>query len=321
MRFGLFAFLVSAFRAVTTSNPSNCSECPPNVALGPLTLAMRNAWPHATTMSKTSLEGARILVTGATSGVGEALAQRLADRGAEVLVHGRDKAKLDALVAQIRARAGRAPQAFVADLALLSDVVRLAKSVANAGPLAVLVNNAGVGFGRDRQKREVSKDGHELRLAVNYLAPFVLTETLVAADLPQRAVVNVASAGQAPIDESDLQSERSYDGVLAYRRSKLALIADTFERARRDSKHAYVALHPGTFLATKMVIEAGIAPQGTAAEGADAVLSIIECALRGDTGKYFEHGQAAPADASASDQELQAWLRNQALALTMRNAA
>ena len=272
-------------------------------------------------MSKTSLEGARILVTGATSGVGEALAQRLADRGAEVLVHGRDKAKLEALVAQIRARAGKAPQAFLADLALLSDVVRLAQSVTNAGPLAVLVNNAGVGFGRDRQKREVSKDGHELRLAVNYLAPFVLTETLVAADLPERAVVNVASAGQAPIDESDLQSERSYDGVLAYRRSKLALIADTFERARRDSKRAYVALHPGTFLATQMVIEAGIAPQGTAAEGADAVLSVIERALRGATGKYFEHGQAAPADPSASDQKLQAWLRNQALALTMRNAA
>ena len=65
-----------------------------------------------------------------------------------------------------------------------------------------------------------------------------------------------------------------------------------FERARRDSKRAHVALHPGTFLATQMVIEAGIAPPGTAAEGVDAVLSVIERALRGETGKYYEHGHA-----------------------------
>jgi NAD(P)-dependent dehydrogenase (short-subunit alcohol dehydrogenase family) len=270
-------------------------------------------------MSQSTLEGVRILVTGATSGVGQLLAERLAERTAVVLVHGRDRAKLDGLVAQIHGRTGRAPQAFVADLALLSEVVRLGQAVINAGPLAVLVNNAGVGFGRDRQKREVSKDGFELRFAVNYLAVFVLTETLVTAGLPERAVVNVASAGQAPIDESDLQNERSYDGVLAYRRSKLALIADTFERARRDSQRAYLALHPGTFLATKMVIEAGIAPQGTAAEGADTVLNVIEHALRGETGKYFEGGRAVAPDPSASDRQLQDWLRNKALELMMRD--
>jgi NAD(P)-dependent dehydrogenase (short-subunit alcohol dehydrogenase family) len=79
----------------------------------------------------------------------------------------------------------------------------------------VLVNNAGVGLGRARKLRELSAEGFELRFAVNFLAPFVLTESLVARGSPPRAVVNVASAGQAPLDRGDLMSEHNYDRVLA----------------------------------------------------------------------------------------------------------
>jgi NAD(P)-dependent dehydrogenase (short-subunit alcohol dehydrogenase family) len=263
----------------------------------------------------TSLKGARVLVTGATGGVGEVLVRRLAQAGATVLAHGRDAARVGALAAELR-RGGGDVQPCVADLARLAEVARLAREVVASGALTVLVNNAGVGFGRDRTLRELSHDGIELRLAVNYLAPFLLTECLTEAGVPDRAVVNVASAGQAPIDESDLMSERTYDGVLVYRRSKLALIADTFERARRDPRRSYLALHPGTYLATKMVLESGIAPRGTPEQGADVVLAVMERALSGDTGKYFDRTRPAHADPSACDPALQERLRGRALELT-----
>jgi NAD(P)-dependent dehydrogenase (short-subunit alcohol dehydrogenase family) len=260
-----------------------------------------------------TIEGPRILVTGATSGVGEALVAQLAQRGAQVLIHGRDRGRVAAVAARSKIAE---PQRFVADLSRLAEVWQLGRAVAASGPLDVLVNNAGVGFGRERRQREVSADGFELRFAVNFLAPFVLSESLLEFGLPQRAVVNVASAGQAPPDRHDLMSEHDYDGVLAYRRSKLALIADTFERAARDRARCYLALHPGTFLATKMVFEAGIAPQGSADSGAHAVLAVIERALGGETGVYFDTGRRSEPEAWASSPEQQAWLRARALELS-----
>jgi NAD(P)-dependent dehydrogenase (short-subunit alcohol dehydrogenase family) len=260
-----------------------------------------------------AVRGLRILVTGATSGVGESLVAALAERGAKVLIHGRDPAR----VATVGERSGIGSERhFVADLAKLAEVSALADAIAESGPLDVLVNNAGVGFGRNRSQRELSADGLELRFAVNFLAPFLLTEALVGRGFPRRAVVNVASAGQAPLDGRDLQSEHHYDGVLAYRRSKLALISDTFERAARDPTRSYLALHPGTFLATKMVAEAGIQPQGSAESGALAVLAVIEHALAGESGLYFDGARRSEPDASASDPEQQAWLRAQALRLS-----
>ncbi|MEP7048859.1 MAG: SDR family NAD(P)-dependent oxidoreductase [Pseudomonadota bacterium] len=260
-----------------------------------------------------TISGLRILVTGATSGVGEALVAKLAGRGAEVLVHGRDAARVAAVAQQ--SNIGEARR-FVADLSRLAEAWQLGRALAASGPLDVLVNNAGVGFGRDRKQRELSADGFELRFAVNLLAPFVLTESLLAHGSPRRAVVNVASAGQARPDEHDLMSEHEYDGVLAYRRSKLALIADTFERAARDRSRSYLALHPGTFLATKMVREAGIAPQGSAESGAAAVLGVIERALGGETGLYFDTNRQSEPDAWASSGERQSWLRERALELS-----
>ncbi len=258
------------------------------------------------------LRNLRVLITGATSGIGELLVPLLAARGATVLVHGRDPLK----AGQIAAAAQGATQPFIAPLDSLASVAQLAREVVAAGPLDVLVNNAGIGFGSDRNQRELSADGFELRFAVNYLAPFLLTELLTGHGLPSRAVINVASAGQAALDHDDLMNERSYDGVLAYRRSKLALISDTFQRAAHDSKRAYLSLHPGTFLATKMVREANIAPQGSAESGAAVVLFVIEQALSGKTGQYFDRHSAAPADPSASDAAQQTRLREAALRLT-----
>lgn len=247
------------------------------------------------------LDGMRILVTGATAGIGHATLDRLRARGATVLVHGRDRRKVEAL-----ARPGGG---FVADLSSLSAVADLGRAVADAGPLDVLVNNAGIGFGADRTRREVSADGFELRLAVNLLAPVVLTETLLARGLPTRAVVNVASIGQQPLDPTDWMNERDYDGVVAYRRSKLALIQWTFDQANADPGRSWVAVHPGSLLDTSMVRNAGIAPRGPVSRGADSVCAAIDSALGGATGLYYDEQTEARANAAAYDPVARAHLR------------
>ena len=194
---------------------------------------------------KTSLGKLTVFLTGATGGIGAAAAQALASRGAELLVHGRDTQKVDRLTAQLSA-SGAKVRGFVADLSSLAETARLARQVIEcAGTLDVLINNAGVGFGRDGRKREISRDGHELRFAVNYLAAFLLTEALLAAGLPRRAVINVASAGQETLDFADLMSTKGYSGVQAYCRSKLAMIMMTIDGAALHPDLQLQSLHPG----------------------------------------------------------------------------
>src|SRR4051794_32698088 len=165
--------------------------------------------------------GRTVLLTGATDGLGRAVAGDLVARGARVLVHGRDAERADGI-----ARAIGAAGTYVADFASLAEVRRLAEEVArDHHALHVLVSNAGIGstLPGDGARME-SADGHELRFAVNYLAGFLLTrllEPLLVAGAPAR-VVNVASAGQAAIDFDDVMLERGYDGGRADPPSKPA---------------------------------------------------------------------------------------------------
>lgn len=155
-----------------------------------------------------------ILVTGATDGLGRALARELAGWDATVLLHGRDAAKGETTLREIRAATGNERLTiYLADLGSLAEVRRLAEQVlAEHDRLDVLVNNAGIGTGQDgRGERELSEDGCELRFAVNYLAPYLLTrlfEPLLVSSAPAR-VVNVSSAGQAAIDFDDRCSSAS----------------------------------------------------------------------------------------------------------------
>jgi len=158
-----------------------------------------------------------ILVTGATDGLGRELARRLAAAGATVLLHGRNRARGEALLREIRGATGdHRASLHLADLASLAEVRRLADDVLGSRDrLDVLVNNVGVGPGRPGARREVSRDGFELRFAVNYLALFLLTRLLrplLVRSAPAR-IVNVASAGQASLDLDDPMLERGYDGA------------------------------------------------------------------------------------------------------------
>jgi NAD(P)-dependent dehydrogenase (short-subunit alcohol dehydrogenase family) len=193
--------------------------------------------------------------------------------------------------------------------------------VEHAPDLDVLINNAGVGFGRGRRLRERSRDGFELRFAVNYLAPFLLSTTLLEAALPRRAVINVASIGQEALDFDDLMFERGYEGVRAYRRSKLALVMLTFDLARDHLDRQIHALHPGTLLDTGMVRESGIAPQGPASRSAESILAVLDLALGGGaSGRYFDEGQPARADPQAYDTAARSRLRQATLAFLATQA-
>jgi NAD(P)-dependent dehydrogenase (short-subunit alcohol dehydrogenase family) len=269
-----------------------------------------------------NLVGKTVLVTGSTDGVGKLVAQRLAQAGAHVLLHGRSREKGLRTLADIRAATGSDKLEFhLADLASLSEVRGLADMVsARHERLHLLINNAGIGFGpRDTMRREISRDGYELRFAVNYLSGFLLTHLLLPSLRAPARIVNVSSAGQYPIDFDDVMLTRSYEGTRAYRQSKLAQVMFTFDLAEqlKGSGITVNCLHPATFMNTNMVIESGYAPTSSVEEGAEAVLQLaVSVDLEGKTGRYFDGKREARANAQAYDTAARQRLRDLSMRLT-----
>lgn len=266
------------------------------------------------------LDGKTILITGSTDGVGRRVAQRLGDLGARVLVHGRDQARGARIVNELRATGAEA-KFYRADLSSLAEVRRLADTVQNdCDRLDALINNAGLGSGAAPTRRE-STDGHELIFAVNYLAGFLLTALLLPllrASAPAR-IVNVASAGQEPIDFGDVMLKRGYSGGRAYRQSKLAQILFTFDLAAalKGSRVTVTCLHPATFMDTTMMRQSGTTPISSVDDGADAILNLaVSPEMEGRTGLYFNRLNEARPDPQANDEGARTKLRELSLRLT-----
>jgi NAD(P)-dependent dehydrogenase (short-subunit alcohol dehydrogenase family) len=263
------------------------------------------------------LDRQTILITGATDGLGRALATALAAEGASVLIHGRDEERAKETLAAIRAQSGSDKLRYLlADFSSLEQVRELAQHVAQEHDrLDVLVNNAGIGTSLPGDGRRMeSEDGHELRFAVNYLAGYLLTRsllTLLEHSAPAR-VVNVSSAGQAAIDFTDVMLKRHYDGVQAYCQSKLAQVMFTFDLAEELAAQEVTAtcLHPATYMPTKMVRAAGVRPASTLAEGVHATMRlIVDPQLEGVTGRYFNGAKPASAHPQADDADARRRLR------------
>jgi NAD(P)-dependent dehydrogenase (short-subunit alcohol dehydrogenase family) len=255
------------------------------------------------------IEDTVVLITGATDGLGRGVAERLAADGAIVHLHGRDPERLAATAAEIRSETGNERLAtHLADLASLDEVRALAADVERSTDrLHVLINNAGIGSGEpDGRIRRESRDGYELRFAVNYLAGFLLTLELLPLlrrSAPAR-IVNVASLGQAPIDFGDVMLENAYSGGRAYSQSKLAQISFGFELAERlrDDGVAVNSLHPATYMPTKMVLQEIGRSVDSLEEGVEATVRLaISPELEGTTGRFFDRRQESRAQEQAYD--------------------
>lgn len=259
-----------------------------------------------------------ILITGATDGLGRRVAEKLASPGVHLLIHGRDVPRGQEVVKTIEAAGGDATF-YQADFASLNAVRRLAEKIAaEHRQIDVLINNAGIALAHG--PRRTSEDGFELSFAVNYLAPFLLTRMLLPCLGQERAsrIINVASAGQAPVDFGNVMLESGYEGLLAYRQSKLAQIMFTFDMAEelKGKKVITATLHPSTYMDTTMVRNGGIQPISSVDTGADAVIALVTKPAEAVSGKYFDVQRESRANGQAYDRQARRTLRELSMKLT-----
>ena len=259
-----------------------------------------------------------VLVTGSTSGLGREVALRLGSGGAHVIVHGRNRERGMAVVAEIEGEGVGSARFYAADLASFTQVRAFGETILrDYGRLDVLVNNAG--FGSNPDERLLSEDGHEFRFQVNYLSGFLLTNMLLPLlreSTPAR-IVNVSSLAQAPIDFDDVMIEKNFSGGRAYAQSKLAQVMHTFDLAEALEGTGIMvnSLHPATYMPTGMVLRAGVQPRATIGEGADAVMQlIVSDEIEG--GQFFRGLVPARANEQAYDADARERLKKLSEALT-----
>jgi NAD(P)-dependent dehydrogenase (short-subunit alcohol dehydrogenase family) len=183
-----------------------------------------------------------VVITGATGGIGRAAAVELAKRGVDVALVGRDPDRVRT-VAEEAGAAGAAVHQHVADLLLMAEVRRLAEELRSAHPrIDVLANNAGALFAT----RKETAEGLERTLALNHLAPFLLTNLLRDHLAGARVVTTASDAHRSGrLDLDDLQSARSYAAMRVYGTSKLCNVLFTRELARRMPEPHANCFHPG----------------------------------------------------------------------------
>jgi NAD(P)-dependent dehydrogenase (short-subunit alcohol dehydrogenase family) len=240
---------------------------------------------------KERIQNTTVLISGSTDGIGLQTALTLAQMGATVLLHGRDKHRGAIVLDELRKTTGNQHiDLFVADLSSMARVRELAGNVTSAYPrLDVLINNAGVYM----NERILTADGLETTFAVNHLAAFVLTHHLL--DLLKRSapsrIITVSSVAhqRGSLDFNNLQGERKFSPYGAYALSKLANILFTVELAERLAGTGVTAncLHPGV-INTKL-LRKGFAIGGDSLEaGAETPVYLATSpAVEGITGKYF----------------------------------
>ncbi|HXP64999.1 MAG TPA: SDR family oxidoreductase [Steroidobacteraceae bacterium] len=256
-----------------------------------------------------------VVITGATSGIGEVAAQTLAAMGARIVLVARNAARGQKTLTRLPSLgAGAAHSIYYGELSRIADCKRIAAEIRAAEPrVDVLINNAGALFG----SRQVTSDNLEETFATNHLAYFVLTmglkDRLQAAGTAR--VVNTASDAHKgyTLDFDDLQATKSYSAIKAYGRSKLCNILFTRELARRWAGTGVTAncLHPG-FVATRFGDSSGgflssvvrfaknfaISPE----KGAETIVYLASSPeVSADSGEYFYKCRPATPTAGGRD--------------------
>jgi retinol dehydrogenase 12 len=289
-------------------------------------------------------KGKVIVITGATSGIGQVAADALAAMGGRIVQIARDRVRGEAAMARLQASSpGVRHVIHYADLSRLSEMKRVASDIAASEPrIDVLINNAGAMFGF----RQLTEDGFERTFALNHLAYFVLTGALrerLLASAPARVINTSSDAHQAgTLDLDDLQSERAYRsglwewarfggaGYRVYARSKLCNILFTRELARQLAGTGVTAnsFHPG-FVATRFGDQSGgllslgirvgkrfaLSPE----QGAETLVYLASSPdVANITGEYFVRCRPATPTHAAQDDDVarRLWQETEKLAAT-----
>lgn len=255
------------------------------------------------------------LVTGSTSGLGEATARGLAALGATVILACRDMKRGQALMGEIRSTTGN-NRVFLLEMNLASkdSILKAVKEYKDRFPsLHVLVNCAGL----QTSQRELTDDGFEMMIGVNHLGPFLLTtllQDLLIQSAPSR-IVNYSSSWQKPLDFDDLMSENTFDSMKIYAQTKKANVMFTNELARRLKGTGVTvnSLHPGV-VRTRLARDikgpfkwmlAIMAPfLLTPAKGAETALYLATSdEVKDSTGKYYVKKKAVPQPGASNKDE------------------
>ena len=265
------------------------------------------------------MDGKVVLITGGTSGIGKATAVALAAMGADVVITGRNQERGKLAVEEVRRESGNEEvELMLADLAVQAEVRRLAEEFKERyDRLDVLVNNAGV----VQSRRTETPDGIETTLAINHLAPFLLTNLLL--DLLKKSapsrIVTVSSEAQrwGKLDFDDLQSERRYRGFPVYGMTKRTNIMFTYDLARRLEGTGVTAncMHPGAVNTSFAMNNRGLSTllfrafkpfMRTPEQGADTLVYLASSPeVEGMTGKYLSDRKVITASKEAYGETLQ----------------
>ncbi|MEM8863644.1 MAG: SDR family NAD(P)-dependent oxidoreductase [Chloroflexota bacterium] len=230
-----------------------------------------------------------ILITGATDGIGLETAKMLVSSGHNVLIHGRNPAKLkdvSALLAEMGS--AQSIESYVADLSSFRDVEDLAQALLDRhSHLDVLINNAGV----FKVVNPITKDGFDVRFVVNTLAPYLLTKRLLPIMNHESRVINLSSAAQAPVNIAALSGQKHLpDDFSAYAQSKLAITMWSTAMSQLENSPVVIAVNPGSLLKTNMVAEAFGRFNNDVSVGADILVqAALSDGFANASGKYFDN--------------------------------
>jgi NAD(P)-dependent dehydrogenase (short-subunit alcohol dehydrogenase family) len=237
-----------------------------------------------------------ILLTGATDGIGRETTKQLSALGHDLILHGRNPDKLDAVLAEARSAGAASASGVVGDLSDMRAVAAFAEQTAGTHPaIDVLINNAGV----FKTSTPRTAEGLDVRFAVNTLAPWLLTQRLIPNLSSAGRIVNLSSAAQAPVSTAALDGGMELPDMEAYAQSKLAItmwsryLAETLG----SEGPSVIAVNPGSLLATKMVREGfGMAGNDIGIGAGILVRAALDDAFANPAGRYWDNdsGQFAP---------------------------
>ena len=231
-----------------------------------------------------------VFITGSTDGIGKLAASKFAKEDHQVIVHGRNEEKLQSTISEIKSGSGQDDiHGFVCDFSELNDIKVLTENIKNKFPqIDVLINNAGV----FKSNSPTNSDGTDLRFAVNYLAPYLLTQYLLPTIQPSKdgRIINLSSAAQDTVDFDALAGKKNIPTYNSYAQSKLALTMYSFHLGNEHPDLTVIPVNPGSLLDTKMVREGFGRINGPADKGANIIYELaMSDDHKGVRGKYFDN--------------------------------